>query len=434
MNWLGEGDLLGGTTVDEVVVVDGTVVVREGSVLPGTTFPNPVDSLGIVGTHLAPNGDWFVRGNNDISETDWVFSNNGLLATLDQPIFTGASELWDDAEFADGFFLHVGNGVGDYVIGGVSNGPTDTNGVLVVNNQAVIAREGDPIDLDGNGAFDDDAYIDTFGNDDGYLSDAGVFYFVANIQNVSNVRTGQGFFSIDLSSLLNTVPTLQNVAASTPINENEATTLTGNIIDPDAGNTFDLLVDWGDGTVMTYSYAAAAAFTETHTYLDDDPTGTPADTYVVNLTVVDNVGGSSTGSTTVLVNNVDPLVNAGGNVVQVVNVPADFAGSFTDVGTLDSHSYSWDFGDGTVVTGVLTTTHSYSAIGTYTATLTVTDDDTGVGTGSVQVTIATPTDVTLTDISSGRTIIPVGLILISLLGLFAAVALGWWQRRRSISR
>lgn len=430
VNWLAEGDLLGGTTVDEVVVANGTVVVREGSVLPGTSFPNPVDSLGIVGIHLTPNGDWFVRGNNDVSETDWVFSNNGLLATLDQPIFTGASELWDDAEFADCFFLHVGNSVGDYVIGGVTNGPADTNGVLVVNNLAVIAREGDPIDLDGNGSFDDDTYIDTFGNDDGYLSDAGIFYFVANIQNVSNVRTGQGFFSIDLSSILNTAPTLQNIAASTPINENDATTLTGNIVDPDAGNSFDLVVDWGDGTVVTYSFAAAAAFTETHTYLDDDPTATPSDIYAINLTVVDNVGGSNTGSTTVEVNNVAPAVNAGGNVVQVVNVPADFAGSFTDVGTLDTHSYSWDFGDGTVVTGVLTTSHSYSAVGTYTATLTVTDDDTGVGSDSVQVTIATPTDVTLTDVSRGRGMTPLWFILMPLLGLLVAVGLRA-QRYRS---
>jgi len=423
-NWLAQGDLTGSTTTDDIVVANGAIVVQESSILPGTSFPNPVDPEGIVGVYMAPNGDWFVRGNNDVTEDDWVYSNNGLLATVGQPIFTGATELFDDATFADCFFLHVGNSNGDYVIGGVTDAANvSANAVLVVNGETVIARENDPIDLNGNGTFDDDTYVHTFGNDDGYLSDAGVFYFVANIRNGAGAVTGQGFFSIDLSSLLNTIPTLQNVAATSPINENDVVTLTGNISDPDAGNTFDLLVDWGDGTVMTYSYAAASAFTETHTYLDDDPTGTPSDPYVINLTVIDNAGGSNTGSTTVVVNNVAPAVNGGGNVVQVVNVPANFAGSFTDVGTLDTHSYSWDFGDGTVVTGVLTTTHSYSALGTYTATLTVTDDDTGVGSDSVQVIIASPTDVTLTDVGRGRNLVPIGLILIPLLGLFVVMTL-----------
>lgn len=430
LNWLANGDLLGSTSTDDVVVVNGTVVIREGSVLPGTTFPDPVDLSGIVGVHLAPNGDWYARGNNDVSEDDWVYGNAGLLATLGQPIFTGATELFDDATFADGFFLHVGNGNGDYVIGGVTDAVNiSANAVLVLNNEAVIARENDPIDLNGNGIFDDDTYIHTFGNDDGYLSDAGIFYFVANIRNGAGTVTGQGFFSIDLSSLLNTIPTLQNVAATSPINENETATLTGNINDPDAGNTFDLTVDWGDGTVMTYSFAAATAFTETHTYLDDDPTATPSDTYSVTLSITDNNGANSTANTSVTVNNVAPSVNAGGDVIQVVNLPINVAGTFTDPGTLDSHSYAWDFGDGTVVTGTLNASHAYTTSGTYTATLTVTDDDTGVGSDTVLVTISNPTDVTLADFR-GRDNTPILLLLIPLLGL---LLFGWRFRRSAVN-
>lgn len=430
-NWLAQGDLSGSTTTDDIVVVNGVIVVQESSILPGTSFPNPVDPEGIVGVHMAPNGDWFVRGNNDVTEDDWVYSNNGLLATVGQPIFTGATELFDDATFADCFFLHVGNGNGDYVIGGVTDAANvSANAVLVVNGETVIARENDPIDLDGNGMFDDDTYIHTFGNDDGYLSDAGLFYFVANIRNGAGTVTGQGFFSIDLSSLLNTTPTLQNVAATSPINENDTAILTGNINDPDAGNTFDMVVDWGDGTVMTYSYAAASTFTETHTYLDDDPTGTPSDTYSVTLTVIDNAGGTGSGSTSITVNNVAPVVNAGSDVVQLPNAPVNFTGVFTDVGTLDTHEYTWDFGDGTVVTGTLNATHTYTTVGFYTATLTILDDDTGLGSDTLEVIISDPpTDVTLADFS-GRSTPSLAFILLPLLSL--GILLVGWRFRRSV--
>ena len=37
--------------------------------------------------------------------------------------------------------------------------------MLVANGCVVVAREGDPLDLDGNGQYDDNAYINAFGND-----------------------------------------------------------------------------------------------------------------------------------------------------------------------------------------------------------------------------------------------------------------------------
>lgn len=192
--WLAQGDLTGATTTDGVVVVDAAVVVQEGVPLAGTAFAEPVDLSGIVGTGLAPGGRWFVRGNNDVTEIDWVYSNGAVLATLGQPVAGDPAETWTDVEFADCFFMHVGDGLGNYVIGGVSNAPTASNGVLVLNGDEVIAREGDPIDIDGNGVFDDDAFFNTFGNDDGALTDEGLFYFVATIRNAAGTQTGQGFF------------------------------------------------------------------------------------------------------------------------------------------------------------------------------------------------------------------------------------------------
>ena len=196
--YLLRGDLAGPTATDGIVALDNIVRVQEGVVLAGSSFVNPVDDLGIVGASLDAGSHYFVRGNNDGTEDDWVYRDGAVVAAVDQPIHTGATELWTDAEFADCFFLHVGNGRGDYVIGGVSDGPTATNGVLVLNGQRVIVREGDPVDLNGNGLPDDDLFFNTFGNDDGHLTRTGFFYFTATLRNGAGVATAQGLFELDL--------------------------------------------------------------------------------------------------------------------------------------------------------------------------------------------------------------------------------------------
>lgn len=201
-HWLAQGDLGGATTADDVVVVDGAVVVQEGSILAGSGFAEPVDGEGIVGVHMDAAGNWMVRGNNDVTELDWVYRNGAVVTQRGASIHSGATELWSDAEFPDCFFLHVGNARGDFIIGGVSDGPTVSNGVLVLNNERVVVREGDPIDLDGNGMADDDAFFNTFGNEDAHLTDAGLFYIVATIRNGTGLVIGQGVFELDLGEFV----------------------------------------------------------------------------------------------------------------------------------------------------------------------------------------------------------------------------------------
>ena len=92
----------------------------------------------------------------------------------------------------------------------------------------------------------------------------------------------------------------------------------------------------------------------------------------------------------VTVHNVPPAADAGADQAVTVGMAVSFAGSFTDPGTLDVHTVTWDFGDGTpVVTGGLEPTHTFSDAGVYTVTLTVMDDDGGVSSDQLTVNVIT---------------------------------------------
>ena len=71
------------------------------------------------------------------------------------------------------------------------------------------------------------------------------------------------------------------------INENDLATLTGSVSGLVANNNFALDVTWGDGSVGTINDTADASgnksFSITHRYLDDQPSGTPADTYAIDV-------------------------------------------------------------------------------------------------------------------------------------------------------
>lgn len=201
---------------------------------------------------------------------------------------------------------------------------------------------------------------------------------------------------------INQAPTITSLSGDS-IQENQVATVSGTFTDPGVGDVHTVTVDWGEGAAESFTLAAGArSFTLTHQYLDDNPTGTGSDTYAVSVTVADDKGGSDSGSTSVAVANVAPVATAlassspecgGAMAGDAVTV----AGTFTDVGTQDTHAASIDWGDGSTATagsvveaggsGTVGGSHVYAAGGIYTITLTLKDDDGGTTTRSAQAVI-----------------------------------------------
>jgi len=210
---------------------------------------------------------------------------------------------------------------------------------------------------------------------------------------------GDGEFTADATAVVNNVaPTLSNLAIP-PSKEGSLATLTGTITDPGILDTQSVVVQWGDGTSSTVAVGAGAtSFTAIHTYADN---GNDA----VIVTDTDKDGGVGTGSATAVVNNVAPIVTQLAITTSLEGAPstspAVLTGSFTDPGTLDTHTVVINWGDGSAPSTVYAAAgalsfsgvmHSYpnigsgqpgSSSGTYPITVTVTDKDGGVGTGGV---------------------------------------------------
>src|SRR5262249_15353019 len=173
-----------------------------------------------------------------------------------------------------------------------------------------------------------------------------------------------------------------------------STTLTGTFTDPGTLDTHTVVINWGPGEGTTTLTLAAGVFTFTasHQYLDDNPTGTASDVYAVAVTVTDDDSGSGSGTTSVTVNNVAPQnVSAGTDRTVNEGDLVSQAGTFTDPGTLDTHTFLWHVvsSNGQTVSDGHSATFSFVPAdnGTYTVTFTVTDDDGGFNSATVVVTV-----------------------------------------------
>ncbi|MBN2292102.1 MAG: hypothetical protein JXM70_06735 [Pirellulales bacterium] len=189
--------------------------------------------------------------------------------------------------------------------------------------------------------------------------------------------------------LTNTPPEINDddlVLSTSTVFENDEVTLYGSFTDPDSDDAHAIRISWGDGlpdTVINLS-PGVMNFESTHQYLDDDPTGTPADVNIITV-VVSDVESTDSADASVVVNNVAPQLGS----VSVTPWIADdgivtLVGDIIDPGTQDTFDLTVNWGDGDIETfdyvegsEDFLLSHQYLESGLFTVELTLSDDDTG---------------------------------------------------------
>jgi hypothetical protein len=215
------------------------------------------------------------------------------------------------------------------------------------------------------------------------------------------IAAGQTLVSIDDglfgTQAGDTIPALPHLVLVTPpivdagpdqqADEGNEILVTAQFSDPDSSDTHTATIDWGDSTV-TEGFVGGGVVTGTHVYVDEGVN-------TVTVEVCDNTGGCNSDDLSVTVANVAPIV---GEIIApfaplLINTTITTSADFTDPGVLDTHTATWDWGDGDITPGIVQETggsgtvtgdHTYTTQGVFTLDLAVEDNDGGVGGDSHQ--------------------------------------------------
>jgi PKD repeat protein len=210
-------------------------------------------------------------------------------------------------------------------------------------------------------------------------------FFTINVR-ITDEENAVGDASLALT--VHNLPPEVTLSGDTSLVEGETFTGSGSFTDPGA-DTWTATVDYGEGAGPEALPLTGMTFNLEQLYPEDG-------LFTVTVCVLDDDGGEGCATLDLTVANGAPTVDAGPDQTATAGEMVNFAGSFTDPGVEDTHTFQWEFGDGAAAI-TLAATHSYQVPGTYTATLTVTDDEGGIGSDSLVVTVEEPT--------SGETIV-----------------------------
>ena len=204
------------------------------------------------------------------------------------------------------------------------------------------------------------------------------------------------------TTVTNSVPSLTDLTLTPAVYEQGIATLTGVVVDAGTLDTHVIEIDWGDGSPLQVVTVTGPAFEATHQYLDDNPSSSSIDDYTVTVTVRDDDLGAWSASGVVTVVNRIPVVESVELSATAIdeNGTVTLSGTYSDVGSLDTHTLRINWGDGTGIQfvdisgGVFSVTHQYlddkpTTVGLETMyiNLVVVDDDLGMDVASTQVEV-----------------------------------------------
>ena len=141
----------------------------------------------------------------------------------------------------------------------------------------------------------------------------------------------------------------------------------------------------GDNDALTYSWdfgdgSTGSGVSPAHAYA-------ASGSYTARLVVNDGYDNSEAAAITVTVTNGAPTAHAGGPYQSSGSGAITFNGAGSSDPDADPLTYAWDFGDGSVGTGV-SPSHTYTTTGTFVVTLVVNDGLGGSTPHTATVTIA----------------------------------------------
>jgi len=191
-----KGGVTGASGVSGVAwVYDGQVRLRAGVAIAGAS---PATVVGDIISGACAGNHWIARGRDNSSTAasapDYAVVDGVMVARSTLPITPGSTERWGSTFSAASI-----NANGDYIVQGVTTNPDLLrDNVIVLNGTTVLVREGDRVDLNGNGLEDDDAYVgraagSAFDGLDAYITDDGMVHFIGYLRNAAGLDlTGSG--------------------------------------------------------------------------------------------------------------------------------------------------------------------------------------------------------------------------------------------------
>ncbi|NEQ48475.1 MAG: PKD domain-containing protein [Leptolyngbya sp. SIOISBB] len=339
----------GSTTETQTLEIDNTAPVI--TAINGSTEVNGGESLTLSALATDPGDDtptytWDFGDGSDIvigSTAQHTFADNGLY-----PVTLTVTD--EDGGITTQTLEITVNNVAPSIINITS--PDDLSEGSPATFSATATDPGDDT-LTYTWDFGDGTIAQTGQTVDHTYGDNGTYTVTLTVTDDDGAETVE----TQTITVNNLAPVIADFTGQATADEGEAATFSATATDP-GDDTLTYTWDFGDGS------PAANGQTAHHTFLDNG-------TYTVTLTVTDKDGAATTETREIVVNNVAPIVIAGDNPEAIEGQAAQFNGSYTDPGILDTHTVEWDFGDGSAPVTNNNPGHIYTEDGSYTVTLTV---------------------------------------------------------------